>query len=68
MTGLFDGLPTICDLNCFYSPGHDGPHQAWNGDPCSGCGYPMSSAVKHADGWYHLGCAPPAADGGESCP
>lgn len=19
--------PTICDMNCFYPPGHDGPHQ-----------------------------------------
>ena len=31
--------PTICDLNCFYEPGHEGPHQKWLGAPCDveGC-------------------------------
>lgn len=26
--------PTICDMNCFYERGHEGPHQKWRGDPC----------------------------------
>ncbi len=21
--------PTICDMNCFFKPGHKGPHQTW---------------------------------------
>ena len=40
MTLPFDpGPPTICDMNCFYEPGHVGPHQKWLGDPCDypGC-------------------------------
>ena len=48
--------PTICDMNCFYQPGHDGPHQAHAGDPCTKCGKPMFSAVKQPDGWYHKAC------------
>ena len=31
--GPFGG-PTICDMNCFYEPGHAGPHQKWRGDEC----------------------------------
>ncbi|MGH9088029.1 MAG: hypothetical protein ACRDYZ_07940 [Acidimicrobiales bacterium] len=36
------GQSTICDMNCFYEPGHDGPHQRWLGDPCDvdGCTTP----------------------------
>ena len=31
--------PTICDVNCFYPLGHDGPHQRWLGAECDvpGC-------------------------------
>jgi hypothetical protein len=33
------GAPTVCDMNCFYEAGHDGPHQKWAGDDCDypGC-------------------------------
>ena len=39
VSGLNLRKPTICDMNCFYEPGHAGPHQKWLGDPCDveGC-------------------------------
>lgn len=39
ITPFDPGPPTICDMNCFYEPGHSGPHQKWLGDPCDrpGC-------------------------------
>lgn len=30
--------PTICDMNCFLPPGHEGPHQSeWKYRPCEAC-------------------------------
>lgn len=30
---------TICDMNCFLLPGHEGPHQSeWEYRPCEACG------------------------------
>lgn len=32
------GEPTICDMNCFLPPGHEGPHQSeWKYENCSHC-------------------------------
>lgn len=30
--------PTICDMNCFLAPNHDGPHQSeWKYRTCTHC-------------------------------